>query len=74
MHLDQDGKIQPYRTKIERINDLEAAMERIASEGMPLAECVALAVSMRRTDNRWREKSPRGYEAVKAAEDAEGKP
>jgi len=71
MHLDADGRVVPYLTKKARIDQLEAAMARIASGTLPLAECVALAASMRRTDKKWREKSPRGYEAVKAAEDAE---
>ena len=71
MHLDDSGRVVPYLTKKARIDQLEAAMERIASGALPLAECVALAASMRRTDKKWREKSPRGYEAVKAAEDAE---
>ena len=71
MHLDADGRVVPYLTKKARIDQLEAAMARIASGTLPLAECVALAASMRRTDKKWREKSPRGYEAVKAAEEAE---
>ena len=71
MHLDDSGRVVPYLTKKARIDQLEAAMERIASGTLPLAECVTLAASMRRTDKKWREKSPRGYEAVKAAEDAE---
>lgn len=49
MHYDEKtNTLHPYQTKVERIKQLEEAMERIASNAMTKAECVKLAVSLKR--------------------------
>lgn len=64
--LQPDNRIivQPYMTRVERIHQLEAAMDRIASCSLSLAECVTLAASLKRTDRKWRKPSPRSFSGI----------
>lgn len=71
MHYDEKtNSLHPYQTKVERIKQLEEALERIASNTMTKAECVKLAVSLRRKEKKWAKDSPRSHsrlaEAIKS--------
>jgi len=44
-----DGK-----TKLARIAELERAMAKIATGTLTLAQCIALAESLERFDDKWR--------------------
>jgi len=70
MHLDADGKVAPYTTKLERIQQLEAAMQAI-EEVDTLAAAQLIAKALRRGDKRWRGESPAGFKNVKAVQDRE---
>jgi len=71
MHYDEaTNTLHPFQTKVERIRQLEEALERIASSSLTRAECVKLAVSLRRKDKKWTKDSPRSHsmlaEAIKS--------
>lgn len=63
MHYDEKtNTLHTYQTKVERIKQLEEAMERIASNALTKAECVKLAVSLRRNEKKkWTKESPRSH-------------
>lgn len=69
MHYDEKtNTLHPYQTKVERIKQLEDALERIASNSLTKAECVKLAVSLRRKEKRkWAKDSPRSHSRLAEA-------
>lgn len=68
MHYDEmTNTLHPYQTKVERIKQLEEALERIASNTLTKAECVKLAVSLRRKEKKWMKESPRSHSKLAEA-------
>ena len=68
MHYDEmTNTLHPYQTKVERIKQLEEALERIASNTLTKAECVKLAVSLRRKEKKWTKESPRSHSKLAEA-------
>lgn len=62
LYDERTNTLKPYQTKVERIKELEEAMERIAVISYKKEECVALAISMRRKEKRKLSKeSPRSH-------------
>ena len=69
MHYDEKtNTLHPYQTKVERIKQLEEALERIASNSLSIAECVELAISLRRKEKRkWVKESPLSHSRLAEA-------
>ena len=69
MHYDEKtDTLLPYQTKVERIKELEEALECIASNSLTRSECVKLAVSLRRKEKKkWAKESPLSHSRLAEA-------